>query len=110
LRIQEQKPSDYCSQVRGIMHGCGHDVHSAILYGTLLALGEATREHVLPWPVCWRGIFQPAEEINQGALEMISVGAMDEVAAILALHVDPSRPVGTIGTRVGPFTAACDYV
>ena len=90
------------------MHGCGHDVHTAILYGALLALEQANQEGVLPWPVCWRGIFQPAEETNRGALEMVAAGAIAEVDAILALHVDPSRQVGKVGTRVGPFTAACD--
>jgi amidohydrolase len=110
LRIQEQTPSDYCSQVPGIMHGCGHDVHTAILCGTLLALRQAALEQILPKPLRWRGIFQPAEETNRGALEMIGAGGMHEIAAILALHVDPSRPVGTIATCVGPFTAACDEV
>jgi amidohydrolase len=108
LRLREERPDAFVSQVQGIMHGCGHDAHAAILLGALRALLEAHQEGVLPWTFRWRGVFQPAEETNQGALEMIASGAMDDVAAVIALHVDPSRPVGTIGTRVGPFTAACD--
>jgi len=108
LHIQEDRSSPYESEVPGIMHACGHDAHSAIVFGALLALNEAERSGILPWPINWRGIFQPAEEINRGAIDMVAAGALEGVAAILALHVDPSRPVGTIGTRVGAFTAACD--
>jgi amidohydrolase len=108
LHIHEERPSPYRSQVPGIMHACGHDAHSAIVFGTLLALHQAERAGLLPWAINWRGIFQPAEEINRGAIEMVAAGALEGVAAIFALHVDPSQPVGTIGTRVGAFTAACD--
>jgi amidohydrolase len=108
LHIHEERPSPYQSQVPGVMHACGHDAHSAIVFGTVLALHQAERTGILPWPINWRGIFQPAEEINRGAIDMVAAGALEGVTAILALHVDPSRPVGTIGTRVGTFTAACD--
>jgi amidohydrolase len=108
LRLREESLSEYHSQVPGVMHACGHDAHAAILVGALQGLEQIRAEGVLPWPVAWRGIFQPAEETNQGALEMIAAGALDGVQAILALHMDPSRPQGSVGTRVGPFTAACD--
>jgi amidohydrolase len=108
LRVQEQNQSGYVSQQPGVMHACGHDAHSAILVGTLLGLARAEAAGVLPCPVSCRGIFQPAEETNCGALDMITAGALEDVAAVLALHVDPSRAVGRIGTRCGPFTAACD--
>ena len=108
LHIHEDRPSPYQSRVPGVMHACGHDAHRAIVFGTLLGLHEAERAGALPWPINWRGILQPAEEINRGAIDMVAAGALEGVAAILALHVDPSRPIGTIGTRVGAFTAACD--
>jgi amidohydrolase len=62
----------------------------------------------LPWPVTVRGIFQPSEETATGALEMIDHGALAGVEAILAAHVDPTRPVGRIAIRPGVLTANCD--
>jgi len=54
-----------------------------------------------------RAIFQPSEETSTGAKEMIRVGAIEEAEAILAIHVDPTRPVGCVGFRVGVLTANC---
>jgi len=73
-------------------------------------LNDLSAQGSLPWPVHVRGIFQPAEETTRGAREMIAVGAMDKVQAILALHVDPSRRLGTIALRTGVATANCDEV
>jgi amidohydrolase len=108
LRIQDQKQVPYRSTVPEVMHACGHDVHTATVFGALSALDRLERENKLPWPVCWRGIFQPAEEMGSGAVRMIASGALHGVEAIYALHVDPSRPVGTIGVRPKVFTANCD--
>lgn len=108
LPIQDAKSVDYRSTVQGVMHACGHDAHAAAVLGAALALDAAAKSGILPWPVSWRAIFQPAEETNQGALEMIEAGALDGVGAMLALHVDPSRPAGTIGHRSGVLTAHCD--
>lgn len=108
LFIQDAKECDYRSQVPGLMHACGHDAHSACLVGSVLVLDELRRNETLPWPVPWRAILQPAEETATGAREMIAIGALDEVDAIYALHLDPSRPVGEIGLRDGAFTASCD--
>jgi len=108
LRIQDRKQVEYCSQTPGLMHACGHDGHTATVYGAILALRRADQESKLPWPVCWRGIFQPAEETSTGANEMIALGALNGVDAIISLHMDPSRRLGNIGVRVGALTAACD--
>lgn len=108
LPIQDAKSVSYRSSVRGVMHACGHDAHTAAVLGAALALDAAGKSGILPWPVSWRAIFQPAEETNQGALEMIEAGALEGVDAMLALHVDPSRPAGTIGHRSGVLTAHCD--
>lgn len=110
LRIHDEKDVPYRSQQDGTMHACGHDAHTAILAGTLSVLNELSRSGSLPWPVRLRGIFQPSEETARGAREMISVGAMDDVDAILALHVDPTRKLGTIGLRTGVMTANCDEI
>jgi amidohydrolase len=108
LRIQDQKQTPYRSRVPDVMHACGHDVHTATVFGALVALDQLERAGQLPWPVTWRGIFQPAEETSRGAQAMTESGALENVDAILSLHVDPTRPAGTIGIRPGIFTANCD--
>ncbi|MBI1367910.1 MAG: amidohydrolase [Planctomycetes bacterium] len=108
LRIEEANPVKYRSLNAGIMHACGHDGHTAVVLGALLGLIAMHNRGALPWAVNWRGIFQPAEETCRGALAMVEAGAVTEVEAILAVHMDPSRAVGTIGVRAGVFTADCD--
>jgi amidohydrolase len=102
LPIQEENIVDYRSAKPGVMHACGHDAHTAILLGTTIALHQAG--HL---PVAWRSIFQPSEETGHGALELVKQGAVNGVAAIVALHVDPNRPVGYLGLTPGPRTAFC---
>ena len=108
LPIHDQKQVPYSSQSDGGMHACGHDVHSAIVLGTMMTLADLQNSSCLPWPVKIRGIFQPSEETCEGAREMIEAGALDDARAILALHVDPTREVGRIGLRQGAMTANCD--
>ena len=108
LRIQDEKRADYHSQVPGIMHACGHDAHTAAVYGALLALDAMATDDHRPAPPPWRAVFQPAEETCCGAREMTEAGALRGVDAILALHVDPTRRTGVIGVRPGILTANCD--
>lgn len=108
LRIHDEKQVEYRSRREGLMHACGHDAHTSIVWGALCALNDMRKANLLPWPIGLRGIFQPAEEICVGAREMIRVGALEGVDAILATHVDPSRHLGRIGLRKGVFTANCD--
>ena len=105
LRIQDAKNVPYRSRVPGVMHACGHDGHTATVFGAVLGLLAC--EQVLPWPIYWRAIFQPAEETNRGAKDMIAFGALKNVCGLLSLHLDPSRPAGTVGTRQGVLTANC---
>ena len=105
LRIQDAKNAPYRSRVPGVMHACGHDGHTATVFGAVLGLLAC--EKVLPWPIYWRAIFQPAEETNRGAKDMIAYGALKNVCGLLSLHLDPSRPAGTVGTREGVLTANC---
>jgi amidohydrolase len=102
LPIEEANPVEYRSRHPGVMHACGHDAHASILLGLALSLHRAQG-----LPVSWRAIFQPSEEVGQGALEMIRQGALTGVEAVVALHVDPNRPVGTVGVTPGPRTAWC---
>lgn len=108
LYIQDAKECEYRSQVAGVMHACGHDAHSACLIGSILALEALRQGDALPWPVPWRAILQPSEELATGAREMIAFGGLEDVLGIFSLHMDPLRPVGEIGIRNREFTASCD--
>ena len=108
LRIQDVKDVAYRSTCPNVMHACGHDAHTAVVFGSLGCIVQLARRNCLPWPIRLRGVFQPAEETAHGARQMVEAGAMDGVSAILATHVDPTRYVGRIGLRAGVLTANCD--
>lgn len=105
LPIATSLDADYASRVEGVMHACGHDVHSAIGFGVAAMLTDLSKQK---YPIHARIIFQPEEETSQGGLHMIESGALEDIDAAIALHVDPNRPTGTIGVRDGSFTAGCD--
>lgn len=104
LPIQERTDLEFASKLPGVMHACGHDVHTTVGLGAAMVLAEIADQ--LPGAV--RFLFQPAEEVAEGARWMIADGAMDRVSAILSLHVFPSIPAGTIAVRYGALTAAAD--
>ncbi|MDK2856066.1 MAG: hypothetical protein PWQ86_1279 [Bacillota bacterium] len=110
LPLPERTGCPFPSRVPGVMHACGHDAHTAILLGVarvLAALRDGIAGNV-------KFLFQPAEENNPtgGAHILIDGGALDnpQVDLILALHVWPDLPTGTIGVRTGPLMAASDRV
>ncbi|HIK38224.1 MAG: M20 family metallopeptidase [Geminocystis sp.] len=104
LPIQEATGLEFASKVPGVMHACGHDVHTTVGLGTAMILSRL--QEFLPGRV--RFLFQPAEEIAQGALWMVADGAMEGIDAIFGLHVFPTLPAGTIGVRYGALTSAMD--
>ncbi len=108
LPIVDEKNVPYRSLNAGACHACGHDVHTSVLLGTGLFLARAAAAGALPGKV--RLIFQPAEEVPGGALDVLAAGGISSVDHIFALHCDPKLEVGKIGTRIGPITAACDKV
>jgi len=103
LPIREATDLSFASRQPGIMHACGHDVHTTIGLGTAMVLAALGP---LPGPV--RFLFQPAEETAQGARWMIADGVMADVAAVLGVHVYPTIRAGQVGVRYGALTAAAD--
>ncbi|HEY0700613.1 MAG TPA: amidohydrolase [Micromonospora sp.] len=109
LPLTDCKDVPYRSTVEGVCHACGHDVHTTVMIGVGLLLARLAERGELNGRV--RLIFQPAEEILPcGSLEVIEAGGLEDVAQIFALHCDPNLPVGRVGLRVGPITAAADNV
>ncbi|XGV95362.1 MAG: M20 family metallopeptidase [Leptolyngbya sp. BL-A-14] len=104
LPIREHTELAFASQKAGIMHACGHDVHATVGLGTAMVLSQL--EQTLPGNI--RFLFQPAEEIAQGAMWMVQDGVMQDVSGILSVHVFPSIPAGVVGIRYGALTAAAD--
>jgi len=108
LPISDEKNVPYRSSIANACHACGHDVHTTVLLGTGLVLARMVAAGALPGRV--RLIFQPAEEVPCGALDVLAAGGIASVDRVFALHCDPRLDVGKIGTRVGAITAACDKV
>lgn len=106
LPIEERTELDFASCKPGVMHACGHDVHTTLGLGTAMILSQL-REH-LPGNI--RFIFQPAEEIAQGASWMVQDGVMRDVDSIFGVHVFPSLPARSVGIRYGALTAAADDI
>jgi amidohydrolase len=102
LPMTEQTGLDFASKQAGVMHSCGHDLHTTLGLGTAMILSQ------LELPGRVRFIFQPAEEIAQGASWMVAGNAMVGVEKILGVHVFPSILGGSIGIRYGALTAAAD--
>lgn len=107
LPLPDTKDVPYRSTVDNVCHACGHDVHTTILLGVGLALAQLAETDGLPGRV--RLLFQPAEEtMPSGAPDVIAAGGLKDVSVVFALHCAPLLPVGLVGVRSGPFTAAAD--
>ena len=102
LPVEERTGLAYASRHQGLMHACGHDIHTTVGLGVariLAPLADQLTARV-------RLLFQPAEETAQGAAWMLADGAMDGVEALFGVHVFPSLAAGSIGVRSGSLTAA----
>lgn len=109
LQIQEENQVPYCSLNEGVMHACGHDVHTSILLGAAKILQETKDQ----WSGTVKLLFQPGEEKNPGGASfMIRDGALQNPSpsGIIALHVHPGLPVGKLSFRKGRVMASADEI
>ncbi|WP_017346713.1 amidohydrolase [Pantoea sp. A4] len=104
LPINEATGLKFHSRNPGVMHACGHDVHSAVMLGAALQLKDI--ESQLPGRV--RILFQPGEENCTGAKQFLRAGVLDGVQAIFGMHNEPGLPQGVFATRGGAFYANAD--
>jgi amidohydrolase len=116
LRLTDKKAVPWASKRPGLAHACGHDCHTTMVLMAACAAHRLNQDaRRLAVGSSWSGaklrfLFQPAEESAPGARWLVDSGAMDGIAAILGVHVDPLLPVGTVGIRSGVLTAHCDEV
>ena len=105
LPIREQTGASFAAN-NGLMHACGHDVHMA----ALTALFRAARHSSLPEPLL--ALYQPSEETYPSGAEVIvrERALAGEVGAVVAAHVHPDVPWGSVSVEPGPVNASCDYL
>jgi len=109
LPISEKNEVDYKSSNPGVMHACGHDVHTSSLLGTAMILNELKGE----FNGTIKLIFQPGEErLPGGASIMIAEGVLEnpQVDTILGQHVMPLIEAGKVGFRKGLYMASADEI
>jgi amidohydrolase len=109
LPIEEKNDVPYKSTVSGVMHACGHDVHSASLLGTARILSKLKDE----WEGTVELIFQPGEErLPGGASLMIKEGVLENPSpeSIYGQHVFPTLEAGKVGFCGGTYMASCDEI
>lgn len=109
LPIQEENDVSYKSTRPGIMHACGHDVHTSCLLGAAKILSELKEE----WEGTVKLIFQPGEERNPGGASLlIKEGVLENPApkSIYALHVHTTLPTGKLSFRGGMVMASADEI
>ena len=107
LPLQELNESEYKSTVENKMHACGHDSHTAMALGAAQIIASEKPHGRI------RFLFQPSEETadeegKSGAVRMSEEGAMEGVDYVIAQHVDPTQPVGTIAINAGPCSGGVD--
>ena len=104
LPILEQTNLPYKSQNPGVMHACGHDFHQTSLLGAAALLKE--KEDQLEGTV--RLIFQPAEEISEGASDVLATGLLEDVHGIIGFHNIPQLKAGQLALNAGAMMAGVE--
>ncbi|MEG1897118.1 MAG: M20 family metallopeptidase [Mucinivorans sp.] len=108
LPIEETSGVEFSSLNHGVMHACGHDMHTAMLLGALVELAAAP-----PKDRCIVGLFQPGEELHPGgATKVLAEKAFDQfdIRAFVGQHCSPEMSVGTVGLCAGEFMASTDEI
>ena len=109
LPIKEENDVPYKSQNEGVMHACGHDVHTSVLLGASKIINELRNE----FEGTIKLIFQPGEERNPGGASLlIKEGVLKnpKPQAIFGLHVHPGLPIGKLSFRSGVVMASADEI
>lgn len=102
LPVQENSSNPYPSKHEGVMHACGHDVHTAQTLAAARMLNDMRDQIRCRLKI----LFTPAEEyITPGCKMMLENGVMDDIDCIISAHVDPNIPVGSVGVREGGLNA-----
>ena len=104
LPIFETTGAEYCSEVPGVMHACGHDAHITCLLGAAKLLAEQRES----FGGEARLVFQPGEEIGKGAEDFVKAGVLENADRVFGLHVASELPIGTVGLKPGLNNAAVD--
>ena len=105
LPINEESGVEFTSTNPGVMHACGHDAHSAMVFATAAHLNRTRAS----FGGTVRLIFQPAEEAEPlGGRRVVEEGLLDDVDGAIGIHVDPYTPSGKIAVGSGPYTLASD--
>ncbi len=107
LPLQELNEMEHKSKIDGRMHACGHDSHTAMALGAAQILAKEKFDGRI------RFLFQPSEEAadeegKSGAMRMVEDGAMDGVDFVIAQHINPTNPVGTICIGAGAASGGVD--
>jgi amidohydrolase len=106
LPVTEDTGLPYSSEVAGVMHACGHDVHVSTLLGAVKLMADGRGA----WSGTYIALFQPAEEVGAGSQAMVDDGLVTKVPrpdVVLAQHVMPMA-AGTLATTAGPVLSAGD--
>lgn len=104
LPIKEESGLSYASLNEGRMHACGHDFHTIVMLGTAIKLHQEREK--LEGTV--KVIFQPAEEVTEGAARVLQTGVLNDVSCYLGIHSYPQFENGALGIKEGAVMAAVD--
>jgi hippurate hydrolase len=102
LAIQEETGLEFASEVKGVMHACGHDGHVAMLIGAAALLKQSLKRGSVIL------VFQPAEEGGAGAQKIMESGLLEDAEAIYACHLDRHFKAGELVVQAGTISAFTD--
>ena len=104
LPILQENEAEYCSKNAGVMHACGHDMHTACL----LHAAKLLKRHQGEFSGTVRLFFQQAEEVGYGANIFLQDGLLEGAEHVFGIHSAPDLPVGKVGVKEGPNNASVD--